>query len=79
MGGVVEEATRKGEVAGSNPTGRVACDFTRKKYATQGGGRRFKSHRPRSTRFYVKKYATCDFDGDGRAAFLRFKSFFLFL
>ena len=45
----------------------------------QGGGRRFKSHRPRSTRFYVEKYATCDFDGNGRAAFLRFKSFFLFL
>jgi hypothetical protein len=31
MGGVVEEATRKGEVAGSNPIGRVARE---KKYAT---------------------------------------------
>ena len=34
MGGVVEEATRKGEVAGSNPIGRVARDFYAKKYAT---------------------------------------------
>jgi len=29
MGGVVEE-TREGEVSGSNPIGREACDFTRK-------------------------------------------------
>jgi len=31
MGGVVEEVTREGEVSGSNPTGRVACDFIREK------------------------------------------------
>ena len=31
IGGVVEEATHKGKVAGSNPTGREARDFTRKK------------------------------------------------
>ena len=31
IGGVVEEATRKGKVSGSNPTGREARDFTRKK------------------------------------------------
>jgi hypothetical protein len=30
MRGVVEEATRKEEVAGSNPISRVARDFTRK-------------------------------------------------
>jgi len=27
----------------------------------QGQGLRFESHRPQSTRFYVKKSATCDF------------------
>ena len=31
IGGVVEEATRKGKVAGSNHTGRETRDFTRKK------------------------------------------------
>ena len=30
IGGVVEEGTREGEVSGSNPTDRVAHDFTRK-------------------------------------------------
>ena len=30
MGGVVEEATYEGKVAGSNPTGCVVHDFTRK-------------------------------------------------
>jgi len=34
MGRLVEEATRKREVAGSNPIGRVARDFYAKKYAT---------------------------------------------
>jgi len=30
MGGVVEEATREGEVLGLNPTGPVARDFSEK-------------------------------------------------
>ena len=30
IGGVVEEGTREGEVSSSNPTDRVAHDFTRK-------------------------------------------------
>jgi len=30
MGEVIEETTREGEVAGSNPAGRVARDFTQK-------------------------------------------------
>jgi hypothetical protein len=34
MGEVIEETTREGEVAGSNPAGRVARDFTQKKYVT---------------------------------------------
>jgi hypothetical protein len=34
MGGVVEQATHKREVEGSNPTGHVAQDFMQKKYAT---------------------------------------------
>jgi hypothetical protein len=42
MGGVVAEATRKGEVAGSNPIGRVARDFyaknTRLATSTETGG-----------------------------------------
>jgi len=43
-------------------------------------GLRFESHQPRSTRFYAKKCAICDFDGDGRAnnqwAFPEIKCFF---
>ena len=43
MGVVVEEATREVEVTGSNPTGRVARDFTRKNTwlatSTETGGR----------------------------------------
>ena len=61
IGGVVEEATRKGKVSGSNHTDHEACDFTRKKARlatlTKSGGRL-------SSRPYL---ATCDFDEVGRA------------
>ena len=40
---MVEQGTREGEVSGSNPTDRVARDFTRKirdlRLATETGGR----------------------------------------
>jgi hypothetical protein len=34
MGGVIEEATREGEVGGSNPTSRVAREFCAKNAGT---------------------------------------------
>jgi hypothetical protein len=38
MGAVVEEATRKGEVVGSNPTGHVARVFAQKIVLLATGG-----------------------------------------
>ena len=49
IGGVVEKATRKGKVLGSNPIGREARDFTRKK-------RDLRLRRRRAGRFPIIKF-----------------------